>query len=106
MRPLLLCLLLCGCVVHPPMVHQHQASYSSSGQDSGIISESKDHGGFVVNSDWVAGYDSLLSRYGEKLTPPRKVGDRLGVVWQTKNYWVSDAAMERFMVMNAMRLNP
>jgi hypothetical protein len=99
------CGLLLGCnpTIHPAQVKQRQASYSSTGQDSGLISTQPD--GFLVNKEWVAAYDSLLDKYGQFLTPPRKSGDRNGI-YENGKYWaIEDFVLERQLKMNQMRLN-
>lgn len=103
----LLCVLFIGCsaTITRPEVHQRQASFSSTGQDSGILRDPKDVGGFTVNQDWIDGYDSLLMKYGDTLSPTRKAFDRNGIVKEGDHYRVSDAVMERMLAMNQRRVN-
>lgn len=98
-------LLSCTGTIARQEVRQTQASHSSTGQDSGILRESGDQQGFLVNQDWIDGYDSLLNTYGKTLSPPRKKGDRDGIVTEGRHYRVSDAVMERFLVLNQRRVN-
>lgn len=92
--------------VAPREIVTTQASNTSTGQDSGILNDESGKEGFLVNQDWINGYDALLDRYGEKLFPPRKKGDRDGIKKVGKNrYRVSDAVMERQQVMNQKRSN-
>lgn len=111
-----MCLALAGAMVYLALsscsptitrkeVHQRQASWTATGQDSGILEDSKDLGGFTVNADWIAGYDSLLAKYGETLSPARKSGDRDGIKAEGDHFRISDAAMERQLAMNARRVN-
>lgn len=100
----LLAAAFCSCAIKRHEVKQHQASFSSTGQDSGIVSTAKDNG-FVVNSDWIAGYRSLLKKYGQTLTPPRTENDVDGITKIGNQYMVSDSVMERQLVLNQRRLN-
>lgn len=85
-------------------VKQTAASWSASGhQDSGILEDSKDIGGVPVGADWIAGYDSLLAKYGDTLTPPRKSGDREGITKEGDHYRITDATWERQLVLNQRR---
>jgi hypothetical protein len=95
----------CSPTVTRPEVHQRQPSWTATGQDSGILSEPKDLGGFVVNSDWIAGYDSLLLKYGQTLSPARKPKDRDGIKAEGDHFRISDAVMERQQAMNQRRVN-
>lgn len=97
-----------GCTIARKEVHQTQASFSSSGrQDSGILEEktSGPVAGFAVNQDWIDGYASLLAKYGQTLSPPRKAFDRNGITKEGDHYRISDAVMERQLVMNQRRVN-
>lgn len=98
-------LVSCSATITRPEVHQKQASYTSTGQDSGILSEAKDAGGFPVNQEWIDGYDSLLAKYGDRLTPPRKAFDRNGITKEGDHYRITDAVMERQQVMNQRNVN-
>lgn len=93
----------CSATIAPQEVRQRQASHTATGQDSGILDDSGV--GFAVNQDWIDGYDSLLEKYGSTLSPPRKKGDRGGIVKEGDRYRVTDACMERFLVMNQRRVN-
>jgi hypothetical protein len=95
----------CSPTISRHEVRQHQASFSSTGQDSGILSDSAGAVGFAVNQDWIDGYDSLIEKYGATLTPPRKKGDRGGIVKEGDHFRITDAAMERFLVLNQRRVN-
>lgn len=100
-----LALASCSATISRPEVYQTQASHSSTGQDSGILSESKDATGFIVNQDWIDGYRSLLKKYGQTLSPPRTENDSQGITKEGEKYRVSDAVMERQLVMNQRRVN-
>lgn len=94
----------CSATITRPEVRQSQASHTSTGQDSGILSEAKD--GFIVNQEWIDGYRSLLKKYGHTLSPPRDESDSAGIVKVGENrYRVSDAAVERQLAMNSRRVN-
>lgn len=103
-----LVLTACSGTIARKEVHQTQASFSSSGrQDSGILEEktSGPVAGFAVNQDWIDGYASLLAKYGQTLSPPRKAFDRNGITKEGDHYRISDAVMERQLVMNQRRVN-
>jgi hypothetical protein len=108
-----LALTSCFATIAPKEIHQRQASYTSTGQDSGMLKDAaKPQGngsvqtvGFAVNQEWIDGYDSLLAKYGDKLSPARKAFDRNGITKEGDHYRVSDAAMERKLVMNERRVN-
>lgn len=102
-----ICVWLASCspTVTRQEVHQQQASWTATGQDSGILSDSKDLGGFTVNTEWLTGYDSLLSKYGDTLSPIRKPGDRDGIKVEGDHYRITDAVLERHLVMNSRRVN-
>jgi len=63
--------------------------------------------GFVVKGDWIDAYDALLSKYGNRLFPPRKPGDRNGITEEGSGpshiYRITDAVLERYDNMNSMR---
>jgi hypothetical protein len=101
-----LALTSCFATIAPKEIHQRQASFTSTGQDSGILADaSKQTIGFAVNQEWIDGYDSLLAKYGDKLSPARKAFDRDGIAKEGDHYRVSDAVMERKLVMNERRVN-
>lgn len=105
----LLAVVFIGCspTVSRQEVRQHQASFTATGQDSGILDEKTNQPvfGFKVNQDWINGYDALLDKYGDKLSPARKKGDRDGIT-REGDYWrISDAVMERQLVMNQRRVD-
>lgn len=97
----------CSSTITRQEVKQTQASHTSTGQDSGILEEktSATTVGFKVNQEWVNGYDALLERYGKTLLPPRVKGDRDGIVKEGDHYRITDAVMERQLVMNQRRAN-
>ncbi len=93
--------LLSGCshlTVTPKPVVSHTASFSGNKQTSGVISA--DQYGVIVDSGWMARYDSLLAKYGKDLTPPVKSGDRVGVTKVGNDYRVSMEVSIRFAEMN------
>lgn len=96
----------CSPTISRHEVHQKQASFTSTGQDSGILDEeSFGKAGVPVNQDWIDGYDSLLKKYGATLSPPRKKGDRNGIVKEGDHYRITDAVWERQLVMNQRRVD-
>jgi hypothetical protein len=101
-----LALTSCFATIAPKEIHQRQASYTSTGQDSGMLKDAAAQtAGFPVNQEWIDGYDSLLAKYGDKLSPARKAFDRNGIVKEGDHYRVSDAVMERKLVMNERLVN-
>lgn len=115
MKPFIRLILVAACValvscggasltVAPKPVASHQASYSGNEQNSGMVKQ-PDVGeqGFAVNQDWVDGYDSLLSKFGQTLNPPRKAGDRDGITPEAGHYRITDQVLMRHDVMNAAR---
>jgi hypothetical protein len=102
-----LALTACSPTIARKEVQQKQASFTSTGQDSGILDEKSTEPvfGFAVNQDWINGYDALLEKYGNTLSPARKKGDRDGVTKEWDHWRVSDAVMERQLVMNQRRVN-
>lgn len=101
-----LALASCSPTITRQEVRQGQASFTSTGQDSGILDESGGaKAGFKVNQEWIDGYDSLLAKYGQTLTPPRKPFDRAGIVKEGEHYRIADAVLERQLVMNQRRTN-
>lgn len=97
----------CSPTIARKEVRQTQAAHTSTGQDSGILDEKTTEPvfGFKVNQDWINGYDALLEKYGDKLFPARKKGDRDGITREGDCWRVSDAVMERQLVMNQRRVN-
>lgn len=93
--------------VAPTPVKSGQASYSGNEQNSGVLKDKAAlptyNKGFPVNQDWVDGYDALLATYGSTLTPPRKAGDRDGIVKEGDHYRITDAVMVRQQVLNSTR---
>ncbi len=81
-----------------------QASYSGNEQNSGVLKPAQGVEGFPVKQDWIDAYDALLARFGTVLFPSRKPGDRNGVVIEGDHYRVTDAVMERYLVMNQRRM--
>lgn len=94
---------LAGCTVARKEVVQHQAGYTSTGQDSGVLDDIPGATGVPVNQDWVNGYDSLLEKYGATLFPPRKKGDRDGITKEGNHFRITDATWERQLVLNQKR---
>jgi hypothetical protein len=100
-----------GCAQHhdetiaPQIVHSTQASYSGNVQNSGMVAPpSYGELGFEVNQDWVDAYDALLAKFGARLFPPRKPGDRNGIAKEAEGlYRISDAVLERYDAMNSIR---
>ena len=110
-----LALSACGTVAPKPAV-SHQPSWSvnvstgASVQNSGIVGSNA--AGFHVAPDYLSRYDSMLTHYGDKLSPPRKAGDRNGIApeplgspfYAQGSRWIFDVpARERFRALNLIR---
>jgi hypothetical protein len=97
--------LLSSCTIAPKPIKATQASFSGNVQNSGMIAAPKqDELGFAVNQDYIDAYDALLAKFGSGLFPPRKPGDRNGIVKEGDHYRVTDAVVERYLVMNQQRM--
>lgn len=51
---------------------------------------------------WISKYDELLSKHGDKLTPPKKPGDRDGITVQGSQDIVSPKVQKDFEILNAL----
>lgn len=88
----------------PKPVHSSQASFSGNKQNSGLIKQPEPgEEGFAVNQDWVDAHDTLLERFGSILYPPRKKGDRTGIVVEGDHYRITDQVLMQHDRMNAAR---
>jgi hypothetical protein len=106
-----ICVGVFGCAhkdatIAPQIVHSTQASYSGNEQNSGMpVAPKVGEQGFQVNQDWIDAYDALLAKFGGRLFPPRKSGDRDGIAKEdgAGYYRITDAVLERYDNMNAIR---
>lgn len=86
----------------PPIVSTH-ASFDGNVANSGLIGPDN-QGGFYVTPHFIARYDSLLVKYGERLSPAVKTGDRRGIVPASDgNFQVTAEMVARFRQMNLWR---
>lgn len=69
-------------VVAKPIVST-QASFDDNVQNSGIVR--LDEHGWIVTANWIARYDALLDKYGTRLVPQRKAGNRDGITQLTEH---------------------
>lgn len=58
--------------------------------------------GNQVNLEWVARYDELLSKHGEKLSPPKKPGDRAGITVHGKYDIISPKVQQDFETLKQL----
>jgi hypothetical protein len=98
--------------VVPRAIVSTEASFDGNVQNSGIIKY--DEHGFIVSAHWLERYDAMLARFGDKLFPAIKPGDRIGIdslppssavasAKEDLNYRVSQQVMVRFTRMNQWR---
>lgn len=103
-----LALWITGCTVRqqtvsPPAIVSTQASFDGNVQNSGVIGPDG-IGGFYVTPHFVQRYDSLLVKYGERLSPPMKSGDRTGIkAAPVDRFQVTAEMIARFRTMNLWR---
>lgn len=88
--------------IAPQPIKSGQASWTETGQDSGMTETPKQgEKGFKVGHEYIEAHDALLAKFGQRLFPPRKSGDREGItkIEGSSYYRVSDAVQAQHLKM-------
>lgn len=88
--------------VTPPAIVSTQASFDGNVQNSGLIGPDN-QGGFFVTGHFIDRYDALLEKFGNRLVPLVKMGDRKGVTGGPEKFQVTAEMIARFRTMNLWR---
>jgi len=93
-----LALLLTGCTVTPKVVHDAQASFDGTQQNSGILGFDGE-GHCVITLHAVERYNALVDKYGKRFTPPLQRNQGLFLT-DTNTAVMSFGSVEYFATMN------
>ncbi len=75
---ILFCVIVAGCPFKKSKLHS--ASYGSKHSSKTIEETSEKIDNHKVDLNWVANYDTMLKTNGDKLNPPKRPGDRDGII--------------------------
>lgn len=89
-----------GCTVVPKAVVAQQASYGDDGQQTSGFLGFVDGGG-IIDRGALDRYNALIDVYGKEWLPAMKRDH--GVTPRGSNYFISNDALERFIVMSDWR---